>query len=506
MTRTTTMLAAMTYLRCRCRWARAARPVSLDDPASACAAGTGGGKSAARLSNGEPAGGADVAGTFVAGPATRPVPDQSNGCGRAGTGAEAKIDNGAPFPSRPSLGEVATGGKGWRGGGVFSPWSKSSAIAGWCGDVGGAMSGGCVPGSVAPRTPDERFSGLVIGALSNSFSNAGVGEGSPARRGVKPGKAGPFFGDGTTDNLGAARGPGAPGPKSGRGVSQTESGTTGLDDLAPDPELGGGNFGLDPGASGTGTDPDTRSRAPSGTEPPTGADLGPDPGMGGGALCPEPGTGGGADLGPDPGMGGGPTLGPEPGTLGDGLRPEPGCGSFALETKPPAGGGFGLAPGARTPGARSAGEGAEPGADEVPVRAGAGGGVLAAPSSSAAISWATIATSSGRFQPSMPSFQTWTDCSGLRETMNFAASVQLSGPCSAPSTEMNHSCGPEGGRKGFEEGTETDAELARALASGRREASWGPGITSPACTVMTLLQVLQRMRRIRCLTLSSAME
>jgi hypothetical protein len=40
-----------------------------------------------------------------------------------------------------------------------------------------------------------------------------------------------------------------------------------------------------------------------------------------------------------------------------------------------------------------------------------------------------IATSLGRFQPSMPSFQTRTDLSGLSDTMNFAASVRLSGPC-----------------------------------------------------------------------------
>jgi hypothetical protein len=96
MTRITTMPAATTYLRCRCRWAKAARPVSLDRPASACGAGKSVAGRAATLAKKEPAGGAGVAETFIAAPAAGPVPDQSNGCGR---GAEAKPDNGGFFPS-----------------------------------------------------------------------------------------------------------------------------------------------------------------------------------------------------------------------------------------------------------------------------------------------------------------------------------------------------------------------------------------------------------------------
>jgi hypothetical protein len=153
-----------------------------------------------------------------------------------------------------------------------------------------------------------------------------------------------------------------------------------------------------------------------------------------------------------------------------------------------------------------AGEGAERSADEVSTRVGAGGDGPTGGRLSVLISWAMIATSLGRFQPSMPSFQTWTDCSGLRDTMYFAASVQLSGPCSTPSTDTNHSCRPEGGREGLDEGRKGDAAPAEAPGSGRLEESAGPGTTSPACTVMTLPQVLQRMRRIRCLTFSSATE
>ena len=140
------------------------------------------------------------------------------------------------------------------------------------------------------------------------------------------------------------------------------------------------------------------------------------------------------------------------------------------------------------------------------ARTGAGGDGPAGGSLSAVISWAMIATSLGRFQPSIPSFQTWIDCSGLHDTMYFAASVQLSGPRSAPSTDTNHSWRPESGRESLDEGRGGGVEPAEAAGSGRLEASAGPGTTSPACTVMTLPQVLQRMRRIRCLTFSSATE
>jgi hypothetical protein len=90
--------------------------------------------------------------------------------------------------------------------------------------------------------------------------------------------------------------------------------------------------------------------------------------------------------------------------------------------------------------------------------------------------------------------------------MCLAASPQLSGPCSAPSTATNHSRKPEGRRASLEEAREPDAEPAQPAGSIRLEDSSGPGTTSPACTVTTLPQVLQRMRRIRCLTFSSAME
>jgi hypothetical protein len=238
------------------------------------------------------------------------------------------------------------GGRGLRGGGVFSPCSSSSASICSREAVGCAMSGNCGPRALTSRVPDFRLSGLVVGALSNSVSTAGVGVGSPALRGVRPGKAGPFFGDGTTDNLGTERGLrcGASAPKAGRGVSAAESGKTDCGDRAPDPAVGDGSFGSEPVIPGTDWEPEIRGRARSGPEPPAGAGLGPDPGTGGGALGPDPGIGGGAALAPDPGTGGG--LGPDPGIVDDSLRPEPGCGSFGPEPRPPAGGGFGLTPGA----------------------------------------------------------------------------------------------------------------------------------------------------------------
>jgi len=51
-------------------------------------------------------------------------------------------------------------------------------------------SGTCVAGAATARTADGRFSGLVVGALSNSVSTAGVA--CPALIGVTPGKAGPL--------------------------------------------------------------------------------------------------------------------------------------------------------------------------------------------------------------------------------------------------------------------------------------------------------------------------
>jgi hypothetical protein len=313
--------------------------------------------------------------------------------------------------------------------------------------------------------------------------------------GVRPGKAGPFFGDGTTDNLGT--GCGALTPNLGGGVSAADSGNTDCGALCPKPEVGGGSFGPEPGIPSRGSEPKTRCCASSGPEPPAGAELGPDPGTGGGAF------------GPDPGMGGDATFGPDPGMDGDSFSPEPGCGSFGPKPEPPAGGGLGLGPEARNPGTALASAEAGRGVDDKSARPGAAGACGDGPTGgrlSSLISWAMIATSLGAFQPSMPSFQTWTDCSGLRDTMYLAASAQLSGPCSTPSTATNHSCSPEGGREGFDEGRAADAELARTPDSGRLEESCGPAITSPACTVMTLPQVLQRMRRIRCLTFSSAME
>src|SRR6202142_520659 len=143
------------------------------------------------------------------------------------------------------------GGKGTLGGGVFCPWSKLSSVVRSRGNVACGMSGTCVPSVATPRSPDGRFSGLVVGALSNSDSNAGVGV--PALMGVRPGKPGPFFGDGTSDNLGT--GCGGPAPSLGGGVSARESGNTDCGDLGPEPDVGGGNFGPEPGIPSRGSEP-----------------------------------------------------------------------------------------------------------------------------------------------------------------------------------------------------------------------------------------------------------
>ncbi len=343
MTSTTTTPAAATYLRCRYRRVNAA---SFDRPDSAWGALHGSGGRRATLANKEPEG-----------------------------------RTGRFFSSWPSRAEATTGGRGRLEGGVFCAWSNSSSVTLARRAVGCGMAGTCVPGTATARTADGRFSGLVVGALSNSVSTAGVA--CPALTGVTPGKAGPLC----------------------RGTDDEEP--PAVTNWAPGPGPGG--------------------RA-----------LGSDPGIGGGtALGPEPGISRGAALGADPGIGGGTALGPDPGAGCDNLRPEPGCGSFGPEPELPVAKGFGLEPGAGTPD-----EGAERGADEEPARGAGVGASAGGPSGDrfrSLISWAIIATSLGRFQPSMPSFQTRTDCSGLSDTMIFAASLRPSGPCSLPSTATNHS-------------------------------------------------------------------
>ena len=178
-------------------------------------------------------------------------------------------------------------------GGVFCTWSNSSSVTLSWGAVGCGTSGTCVAGAATTRTADGRFSGLVVGALSNSVSTAGVA--CPALIGVTPGKAGPSM----------------------QGTDHEEPPAAAS--LAP------------------ATGPDSRA-------------LDSDPGIGGGnALGPEPGIGRGAALGPDPGIGGGTGLGPEPGAGGANSRPDPACGNFGPEPEPPVGKGFGLEPGARFP-------------------------------------------------------------------------------------------------------------------------------------------------------------
>ena len=159
MTSTTTTPAAATYLRCRYRRVNAA---SFDRPDSAWGALHGSGSRRATLANKEPEG-----------------------------------RTGRFFSSWPSRAEATTGGRGRLEGGVFCAWSNSSSVTLARRAVGCGMAGTCVPGTATARTADGRFSGLVVGALSNSVSKAGVaeGEGDPRVEGVKPGRAGPFFSD-----------------------------------------------------------------------------------------------------------------------------------------------------------------------------------------------------------------------------------------------------------------------------------------------------------------------
>ena len=119
-------------------------------------------------------------------------------------------------------------------------------------------------------------------------------------------------------------------------------------------------------------------------------------------------------------------------------------------------------------------------------------------------SCAMMATSLGFFQPSMPSFQTWTDFSGPRLAMYLAASAQLKGPFSMPSTATYHSLRATVSRPGSPRpGT---VPLAGTVPVTRAGASCSPATTSPEWIVMTLPHFLHRMRTMRCLILSSAME
>jgi hypothetical protein len=182
-------------------------------------------------------------------------------------------------------------------------------------------------------------------------------------------------------------------------------------------------------------------------------------------------------------------------------------------------------------------------------------------------SWAMTDTSLGVFQPDMPSFQTCTALPESSATMRLAASVREKGPLWAPATATYHSTrppkgscataggggggvtirsfwlstlapdaallelpavafapaalAPSGGMGGSEadlaEGVAFSPELAwpggGSFGPEDADLRWGvdsPGAASESAglswTRITLPQVLQRMRRIFCLTFSSAME
>ncbi len=265
-----------------------------------------------------------------------------------------------------------------------------------------------------------------------------------------------------------------------------------------------------------------------------GVGLAADPGMGGGALCPA-GTGGGADLGPDPDDGRGAALGPEP-EIGGGacFGPDPDTTGTDLRADPESAGLLPvLADGKGAPlGAEPKAFAASPGSlgPEPPGAAGGagladcmnarGGGVTTVASAEAASrarpgampgdrfsalnSCAMMATSLGRFHSSMPSFQTWTTWPDSSAAMYLAASAQLSGPFSTPSTATNHSLRATGGRDTLDEARTSGGATGMVLDK-RAEASCGPGTTSPPCSVTTSPQFLQRMRTMRCRIFSSAM-
>ena len=167
--------------------------------------------------------------------------------------------------------------------------------------------------------------------------------------------------------------------------------------------------------------------------------------------------GGGTALGRDPERMGGTTLGPGTGMdSGAALKPEleggsgfggpeaalPGFDTCGPEPELP-GVCFGPERETRSRDGELAGAGVGRPADEESVDAtGTGLDGVVGDGLRALIFWTMIATSAGRFQPSLLSFQTWTGCSGLSDTMYLAASVQLRGPFFEPSTGTNHSLRP----------------------------------------------------------------
>lgn len=167
--------------------------------------------------------------------------------------------------------------------------------------------------------------------------------------------------------------------------------------------------------------------------------------------------GGGTALGRDPERMGGTTLGPGTGMdSGAALKPEleggsgfggpeaalPGFDTCGPEPELP-GVCFGPERETRSRDGELAGAGVGRPADEESVDAtGTGLDGVVGDGLRALIFRTMIATSAGRFQPSLLSFQTWTGCSGLSDTMYLAASVQLRGPFFEPSTGTNHSLRP----------------------------------------------------------------
>jgi hypothetical protein len=83
------------------------------------------------------------------------------------------------------------------------------------------------------------------------------------------------------------------------------------------------------------------------------------------------------------------------------------------------------------------------------VARGTGGRTGTAAGRRAARSCATSGTSLGGFQPSMPSFQTWTSASLGSATSRSTRTLRAKGPCWTPSSARNHSMpSPSGGGGG----------------------------------------------------------
>jgi len=288
-------------------------------------------------------------------------------------------------------------------------------------------SGTCVAGAATARTADGRFSGLVVGALSNSVSTAGVA--CPALIGVTPGKAAPCARAPTTKSL---RPPQAWRQRQGLTVGLW----TRIQESAAAPL-----WGLSQESAAA--PPWDRIRNRRGT-----------------------------------------ALGPEPGADGANLRPEPACGNFGPEPEAPVGKDFGLEPGARFPDPESAGPcaGRSAARNRRAALGSAHSPVVRRRSPQITDFLGDNRNILGPF-PAIHAFLPDTDRLFWLERHDDLRRIGAAErPCSRPSTATNHSRRPEGGRESPMRGVQPMQSRPGTGPSARRQPARtrpGDGITSP---------------------------